>query len=156
MKLINVGVANLYISDKLKMSYFDSDYINESKKSANEFLEVIKNSPILTLEFKIFNNIENKEIDNDLVATRYIDNNIKLFEIFTVDEINNEHKKLSKFINKKIKLDEEKVKLYNSITNLIIESVSDTENIDVDQIHESFTHVLTHIKKDKNQGFYMI
>lgn len=151
MELINVGVANLYISDKLKMSYFDNDYINESKKSANEFLEVIKNSPILTLEFKIFNNIENKEIDNDLVATRYIDNNIKLFEIFTVNEIKSEHKKLSRFVNKKINLDEEKVKLYNSISNLIIESVSDTENINVDKIHESFTYVLTHIKKDKNK-----
>lgn len=152
MKLINVGVANLYISDKLKMSYFDNGFINESKKSANEFLDVIKNSPILTLEFKVFNNIENKEIDNDWIATRYIDSNIKLFEIFTVDEINAEHKKLSKFVNKKINLDEEKVKLYNSITNLIIESISDTENVNVDQIHESFTHVLNHIKKDKNKA----
>jgi len=150
MKLINVGIANLCVSDKLKLSYFNNDYINESKKTANEFLETVKNSPILTLEFKVFNNIENKEINGDLAATRYIDNNIKLFETFTADEIISEHSKLLKFFNNEVILDENKVKLYNSLSDLILESVSEYEDIDVDQIHESFTFVLNHIKKDKS------
>ena len=150
MKLINVGIANLCVSDKLKESYFNDTLVNESKEIANEFLKTVKNSPLLTLEFKIMNNIENKFIDNDLAAMRYIDNNIKLFETFTVDEVNSEHEKLMSFINENVILNENKVNLYNAISNLILESITDYENIDIDQIHESFTLVLNHIKKEKN------
>lgn len=153
MKLINIGIANLCVSDKLKMSHFNDnvEFISESKDNANDFLQTIKNSPLLVLEFKVFNNIENKEIDNDLIATRYIDSNIKLFETYTVDEINEEHNKLLKFIDESIVLDNEKVVLYNSITNLIVESISDNNSIDVDEIHESFINVLSHIKKNKKK-----
>lgn len=149
MKLTNVGIANLCVSNKIKSSYFNNDLINESKESASDFLKTVTNSPILSLEFKVFNNIENKVIDNDLAATRYIDNNIKLFETFTIDEINTEHAKLEKFINENVDADDYKVKLYNSIAELITESISDYESIDVDKIHESFTLVLNHIKKEK-------
>lgn len=150
MKNTNIGIANLIISNKLKNSYFENNFINESKKLTSDFLDVINNSPILQLEFKIFNNIENKHIDNDLSATRYIDSNIKLFEIYTAQEITKEHEKLSPFINNE-KLDENssKAKLYNAIDYLIKESLSDYNNIDVDNIHESFTIVLNHIKEPK-------
>jgi hypothetical protein len=151
MEKFNIGYANLCISDKLKESYFNSDLINESKNITDEFLKVLKNSPLLMLEFKVFNNIENKTIDNDTVCTRFIDNNIKLFETFTVDEIHEEHEKLAKFIIKDIKVDKEKEKLYNSITNLIVESVSSFDEIDVDDIHESFITVLNHLKKEKKK-----
>lgn len=151
MENLNIGIANLVISDKLKDSYFNNELLNESKALANDFLNVIKSSPILQLEFKVFNNIENKEIENELLATRYIDNNIKLFEIYTIDEINDEHKKLESYV-KDYSVDNEKIKLYEAINNLILNSVNTYDNVDVDKIHESFITVLNHVKtiKPKN------
>jgi len=153
MENINIGVVNLLVSKKLNDSYFSNELNEESKKITSDFFDVIKNSPILQLEFKVFNNIEKKHINDDLSATRYIDNNIKLFEVYTNTEIDVEHKKLNKFITENI-LDSriansEKVKLYNSISNLIKESLNDYDNVDVDDIHESFTIVLNHIKSSK-------
>lgn len=157
MKNINIGVINLLVSTQ----------INESKSSVNELINILKNSPILQLEFKIINNIENKYIPNDITATRYIDNNIKLFEVYTLDEINIEHDKLKKFQSKLINENStihtdfnHKIQLYNSITNLIIESLSDYNDINADDIHDSFTFVLEHIKNNKsddnltNENFY--
>jgi len=79
MKNINIGIVNLMISNKLKDSYFTNTLIEESKKATLDFFNVVKNSPILQLEFNVFNNLENKHIGDDLAATRYIDSNIKLF-----------------------------------------------------------------------------
>ena len=84
MKNTNIGIANLVISNKLKESYFNNNLIEESKKLTTDFLDIVKSSPILQLEFKVFNNLDNKVIENDLIATRYIDSNIKLFEIYTI------------------------------------------------------------------------
>ena len=153
MENANIGVANLIVSNKLKNSYFDSKLIEESKKIAFDFFDVIKNSPILQLEFKVFNNIENKHIDNDLIATRYIDSNIKLFEVYTINEIESERNKLSKFINEHVNNDEidtKKIKLYMAIDNLIKESLNDYSDINVDAIHESFELILNHIKSPKS------
>ncbi len=149
MENINIGIVNLVVSKKLKDAYFSNTLIEESKQYMNEFFSVIKNSPILQLEFKIFNNIETKHIENDVVATRYIDNNIKLFEVYTLSEIEREHEKLKQFIAEDVKVDDNRVKLYIAINNLIKESLSNYDDIDVDVIHESFEYVLNHIKKPK-------
>jgi len=161
MKNLNVGIVNLIISTKLRESYFgdNNDLINESKSLISEFINTIKKSPILQLEFKVFDNIENKVIENELMATRYIDNNIKLFEIYTIDEIINERKKLEKFTNNNFSLLENKnyknkIKLYNAIDVLINESLNDYDNIDVDNLHESFNFILNHIKKPKNNEIF--
>lgn len=149
MENINIGIVNLVVSKKLKDAYFSNTLIEESKQYMNEFFNIIKNSPILQLEFKIFNNIETKHIENDVAATRYIDNNVKLFEVYTLSEIEREHEKLKQFIVEDVKVDDDRVKLYIAINNLIKESLSNYENIDVDIIHESFEYVLNHIKKPK-------
>lgn len=151
MKNINIGVANLIISNKLKHSYYKNVLIKECKQLTTDFFDVVRNSPILQLEFKVYNNLENKNIEDDLTATRYIDSNIKLFEVYTVNEIEKEHEKLVTFIDENSELDSEKLKLYESICNLIIESVNDYDLVDVDKIHESFTTVLNHIKSPKKQ-----
>lgn len=152
MKDINIGIANFIISNKLKDAYFSDSLITETKTFVDKFFDTIKKSPILQLEFKVYDSIENKHIDNDLIASRYIDNNIKLFEVYTLNEINNEHNKLKSFITDDSIQDNDKIKLYNSINNLIYESLNDYNNIDVDEIHESFTYILNHIKKPKNQN----
>ncbi len=149
MKNINIGIVNLVVSNKLKDAYFSNALIEESKQVTEDFFSVVKNSPLLQLEFKVFNNIETKYIDNDLAATRYIDNNIKLFEIYTFAEIEKEHEKLKPFLTEDVVVNDDKVQLYIAINNLIKESLSNYENIDVDNIHESFELVLSHIKKPK-------
>jgi hypothetical protein len=149
MKSINIGIVNLVVSKKLKDAYFSNSLIEESKEITNDFFNVVKNSPILQLEFKVFNNIENKHIENDLVATRYIDNNIKLFEVWTLQEVEKEHEKLKPFLTEDIQVDDNKVQLYIAIGNLIKESLSNYDIVDVDNIHESFTLVLDHVKNTK-------
>ena len=152
MKNVNIGITNLIISNKLKESCLNDNLIGESKKIAFDLFDVVKNSPVLQLEFKVFNNLEGKHIENDQIATRYIDNNIKLFEVYTIEEINAERKKLKPFISETdIPVDEEKVKLYNAIDSLIKESLKISDDVDVDKIHESFTLVLNHIKSPKKE-----
>jgi hypothetical protein len=150
MKNFNIGIANLIISNKLKDSYFNSSLIEESKKLTVDFFDVVKESPILQLEFKVFNNIENKHIDNELVATRYIDNNIKLFEVYTIEEIDAEREKLNAFISEEnLPVEDNRVQLYTAIDRLITESLNDYDKIDVDAIHESFSFVLNHVRTAK-------
>ncbi len=151
MKNINIGIVNLIISNKLKDSYFSNSLIEESKQTLFEFFNVVENSPILQLEFKVFNNLESKHIDSDdNLAIKYIDNNIKLFEVYTLNEIESEQNKLSPFLVENLtSLDVEKISLYNSIDCLIKESLKTADEVDVDSIHESFSIVLNHIKRPK-------
>lgn len=150
MKNVNIGIANLIISNKLKDSYFNNNLIEESKAFTSDFFSVVRNSPILQLEFKVFDDIENKLIENELLATRYIDNSIKLFEVYTIQEIDAERAKLTRFIGEEIvPIDNDRVKLYEAIDELITESLSSYDAINVDKIHESFVTVLNHIKESK-------
>lgn len=158
MKNVSIGIANLIVSNKLKESYFNDNLIGESKKIAFDFFDVVKKSPILQLEFKVFSNLESKHIENDQIATRYIDNNIKLFEVYTIEEIDAEHKKLNAFLSEHVvptiteaDYDLEKIGLYNAIDTLITESLKISDDVDVDNIHESFTMVLNHIKSPKKE-----
>ena len=48
-----------------------------------------------------------------------------------------------------MKVDDSKVQLYIAIGNLIKESLSNYNAVDVDDIHESFTIVLDHVKTTK-------
>jgi hypothetical protein len=151
MKNINLGIANFIVLNKLKNSYFTNNLIEESKKLTSDFLDVVQNSPILQLEFKVYNNIENKHIDNDLIATRYIDSNIKLFEVYTNSEITKEHNKLNVFFTEDIDLNSDKIKLYESIAALVEESLNYNTNVNIDRIDESYTLILNHIKSPKKQ-----
>lgn len=150
MKNTNIGITNLVISNKLKLSHFNDQSLDESKKLAFDLLNIVKNSPILQLEFKVFNNIENKHIENEILAKDYIDNHIKLFEVYTIEEIDAERQKLSPFLTEgTIDDNSEKVELYNAIDALITESINLNEDVDVDNIHEAFTVVFNHIKSPK-------
>jgi hypothetical protein len=102
MKNVNIGIANLIISNKLKESYFNNTLISESKKVAFDFLDVVKNSPALQLEFKVFNSIENTHIESEMLAGKYIDEAIETFETFTIEEIDAERGKLKQFIGESV------------------------------------------------------
>ena len=158
MKNTNIGIANLVISNKLKDSYFHNNLIEEAKKLTTDFFAVIKSSPILQLEFKVLSNLENKHIENDLGATRYIDDNIKLFEVYTIQEIDAERQKLNDFLLENVvpeitdaSYDPERINLYNAIDTLITESLNVPDKVDVDSIHDSFEIVLNHVKSPKKE-----
>ena len=53
MKNINIGITNLSIYDKLNESNLDNNLIEDFKKTSSNYLGVIKNSPMLQLEFKV-------------------------------------------------------------------------------------------------------
>jgi len=153
MENVNIGVANLMVSNRLKESFFNDKLIEESRKVTTDFFDVVKDSPVLQLEFKVYNNIEGKHIENEVLAKEYIDNHIKLFEVYTIEEIDAEHQKLDTFINENkgepmevgiIEMD--KIKLYDGINTLVTESLKLSEDVDVDAIHEAFSFVLNHVK----------
>ena len=82
---------------------------------------------------------------------RYVDNNVKLFETYTMRELDAEHAKLKRFIKKEDvkKIDKYRLKLYESIGNLVQESLKISTDVDVNIIHESLDFVIDHIKKGK-------
>lgn len=144
-KNINFG----FIKDGLVKST-TSLYLNESKinDDLRSFLKIVKSSPILTLEYIIYKNLENKKISDDVSATRYIDENISLLNKFTKKEIIEENNKLNKF-NKEYNVAKEKEDLYESISVIILENTSDIIYKNVDKIHTAFENVLNHIKNNK-------
>lgn len=156
MENVNIGIANLIISNKLNESFQNEKLLGESKKTASDFLNIVKDSPILQLEFKVYSNIESKHIENEILAKDYIDNHIKLFEVYTLEEIEAEHQKLSEFLQEDLKTmegtytyDLDKIDLYDAVNTLITESLKISEDIDVDNIHEAFTLVFNHVKSPK-------
>jgi len=159
MANINVGTTTLILFEKHKKMFLNDDMLNESTANSyvndtNKLLNLIFESPILKKELTFINNIQNKYIDNDVLASRYIDDNINLFEIYTINEVFDERKKLNEFYDSNI-FDEIKntnqYLLYEAIDNLIVESLKPHEEVNVDVLHESFNVVLNHIKTPKNK-----
>lgn len=152
MKNMNIGIANLIISKQISESLLKDSILKETKEITSNYYNVIKNSPILQLESKVFNNIEKKEINDDVLAIRYIDNNIKLFEIYTIDEIIAEHNKIQNIfnsLNEEMDINKYQMNLYSAINDLILENLKIGDDIDVDRVHESYQIVLEHVKKTK-------
>jgi hypothetical protein len=127
-------------------------YLNENKidKTLKEFLNIVKSSPVLTLEFIVYKNIENKYISDDVLATRYIDENISMLKNYTKKEIIEENNKLVDFNLDDYSSDESKSKLYESIETIILENTKDSKFKNVDKIHTSFEYILNHIKNNTN------
>jgi len=153
MKNTNIGIINMIIETNLKESYFNKELLTEIKENVDKLLNTIKDSPILQLEHQVFNNLNSKHIENELLATRYIDNNIKLFEIYTIDEINTENEKLKNIlpINENQLSNKENVDFFNAVDILIKESVRHPSKVNINLQHESFGIVLKHIQKPKEK-----
>ena len=149
MKAINIGIVKAIISQKMGEDFLSEGKVNGSKDDATKLLNIVEGSPVLQLEFKVFDRLENKSISSDIAATRYIDNNLSLFEGYSQKDIEKEHEKIKHFVDESVAyLDKEKYDLYSSIGSLIYETLNKS-NPDVDLIHESFTTVLNHVKKEK-------
>ena len=146
----NFGIAKKIISNKITNEFINNGVLLESKNLSGKFLKILKESKILQLEFEVYNNLLNKTITNDSLATRYIDENINIFKNFSKKQISEAHENLNEFIDESfIFISEDEIKLYDSINTLIIESTKDGGIGNIDAIHEAFTLVLDYITTNK-------
>lgn len=151
---INLGVAKAIVFDKISNEFINESKINNSKNEVFKLVETISKSPVLIYEFYAINNIENASTDNDFLASKLIDSQIKLFEGFTVDEIKNSHKLLESFISESAvkSIDNSKLDLYNSISTLIVESLKDFGESDVNKTYKSYEKIINYIKNNVNEN----
>jgi len=142
MKNLSFGIIKESVAKEFAKTLTSED----NSKLPSKFVKLVSESTILQKELDVYYNLENKHIENDLLATRYIDENISRFKEIPANHIDREHNKL-KNLYKDCNLDSNRKKLYESIHNLIYQN----EEVDVDLIHESFEYVLDHIKKNKKE-----
>jgi len=149
MKNINIGIANLLVSTKLREAHFNGNLIGESKKATSDFLDVVRNSPYLQMEFNVFNSIESKLIESEVLAKDYIDEQIDLFEIYTIEEIDAERQKLMQFVSEDTIPNDDRANLYQAIDTLINETLELHENKDIDKMHDALVLVLEHVRSPR-------
>lgn len=128
----------------------ESDYnILQRYKSA------IINSQILLTEQKVYENIKNKSIDDTTLAMRYLDENVKVFEIYSLNEFDEEHAKIESII-KSSKLFESydnsnnEAPLYNALITVIRETLMDYEDRNINNLFEAQSTIINHIKTKKD------
>lgn len=147
-KDLNLGVAKEIVSNTITNEFMSESKIDNSKGLMTNLVETITKSPVLMNEYVVYNNIENKHTENDIIATKFIDHNIGKFSEFSIGEIREAHESLEKYVNDTNvgNINESKLKLYNSIGTLIVES--NNPDGDINEIHLAYENVLTHIKEN--------
>lgn len=132
----------------------DSNLSESDYNVFQKYKNFISNSQILLNEQKVYNNLKNKTIDDTVLAMRYLDENIKLFEIYTLNEFDNEHSRLETIIadSKLFESDNTLINensLYNAVITIIRESLTDYEDKNVNNLFEAQTTIINHIKSKK-------
>ena len=148
MNNINFGIAKSVVAHITTQSMLDNK-LNQSSGVAKDFLRIIENSQVLQNEFDVYGNIEGKNIESEVLAARYVENNIKLMHKFTTNEINEAHNHLVKFIEKNILFEDvnisnEKMVLYNSINNLIV-----NDDTKINENHIATENIVNYLKYSK-------
>lgn len=142
---MNLGIAKAIVLDNITNEFISESKLDKSKDLATKLIKTIKNSPVLINEFNVIKNIENKHIENDILATKFIDRNLATFSKFTTAEINEAHHQLVDFIVLESieNIDSKRVSLYNSINILINESKND-----INAVQDAYENVLKFIKEN--------
>ena len=144
--MINFG----NVKSKLNKAYSQDLIENTSKykKLYEEFLKTIKSSPILMLEYTIYENLKKHNLDYN-ESLRFIEANISALSKIDKTELLKENKKLEKFNLKGIELSEDKITLNQNIENVINESVF-KKITNVNKLHESVNFLIESLtKKDE-------
>lgn len=142
MSKFNLGIVKTSILGNL----------NEST-TIKQFVNLLKESPLLKLEFSIIDNIENIHIVNEDLAIKYIDENIKLIKDagYTKEIFEAENRKFLPLVEGIEFSITDKKELYEKIHTLIYESLPGKKLTNVNKLHESFSYVLEYIKKSKSK-----
>lgn len=118
-----------------------------------KYIKTIKESNILTTQFLVYNNIENK-VESDLTSANiFVSENIKLLEKFKISDILTENKKLlelSKDIEGKLndEYNQSLSNLHESITNLIFTKRT-AKNVDT--VTNDIRKIVDYIKENKSK-----
>ncbi len=135
-----------------------TNYLNESedilaKESFKKFMQLIKESALLSAEFKVFKNLEERYQPNDILASKFIDDNISQFNSTpkpSSEYFNEENSKLKPLIEGlKIRVSNKKKELYEHIHTLLFEHSKGSAFCDTNKIHESHAYVMEYIKNNK-------
>jgi hypothetical protein len=140
------------VKSKLNKAYSQDLIENTSKykKLYEEFLKTIKSSPVLMLEYTIYENLKKHNLDYN-ESLRFIEANISALSKIDKDVLLKENKKLKKFDLKEIELSEDKINLNKNIENVINESVF-KKITNVNKLHESVNFLIESLtKKDETQ-----
>jgi hypothetical protein len=138
MENINFGIVKNIVANTATDAMLNNS-INESQEITKNFINVIKESPILMIEFEIYSNIEGKNINSDVLAARYVEKNIDLLKEWNIDEIKTAHEPLKEFMMESNNISNEKKMLYNSINTLITKK-------DINEEHEAIQNIVNYLK----------
>ena len=140
------------VKSKLNKAYSQDLIENTSKykKLYEEFLKTIKSSPVLMLEYTIYENLKKHNLDYN-ESLRFIEANISALSKIDKTTLLKENKKLEKFDLEEIDLSEDKIKLNQNIENVISESVY-KKITNVNKLHESVNFLIESLtKKDETK-----
>jgi hypothetical protein len=138
------------VKSKLNKAYSQDliDNTSNYKKLYEDFLKTIKSSPILMLEYTIYENLKKHNLDYN-ESLRFIEANISALSKIDKTELLKENKKLEKFDLKEIELSEDKIKLNQNIENVINESVL-KKITNVNKLHESVNFLIESLTKKED------
>jgi hypothetical protein len=138
------------VKSKLNKGYSQDliENTNKYKKLYEEFLKTIKSSPILMLEYTIYENLRKHNLEYN-ESLRFIEANISALSKIDKTKLLNENKKLEKFDLKEIELSEDKITLNKNIENVINESVF-KKITNVNKLHESVNFLIESLTKKED------
>jgi hypothetical protein len=117
----------------------------KDKQIFGSYVKAIKENKILKTQFLIYNNIENKVEENEFKANLFLQENLKLIEGFSKEEILEANTKLASKINDIPEVIENK-ELYENISTLIF---TDRLSENIDAVVEATTNIIQFIKENK-------
>jgi hypothetical protein len=124
--------------------------LNETA-SIKQFVNLLKESPLLKLEYSIFENIASKHIPNEDLAIKYIDENVKLLKDagYTRELFEAENKKFLPLIEGVQFSNTDNKELFEKIHTLLYESLPGKKTTNVNKLHDAFAFVLEHVKTNE-------
>lgn len=116
-----------------------------------EFVNLLKESPLLKLEYSIFENIVSRYIPNEDLAIKYIDENVKLLKDagYNKEHFEAENKKFFPIIEGVQFSNTEKKEVFEKIHTLIYESLPGKKITNVNKLHDSFAFILEYLKTNE-------
>jgi hypothetical protein len=117
----------------------------KNKQLFGSYVKAIKENKVLKTQFLIYNNIENKVEENQFKAGLFLQENLKLMDGFTKEQILEANTKLASKINDIPEVIENK-ELYENISTLIFNNKL-SENIDA--VVEATSSVIQYITENK-------
>ena len=140
----NFGEIKNRFSDILTESIIRKDI--KGKKTFGKFINMLKENVILSTQYHIFDNIENKHFDNSGDAKDYIKENISLLSKYTKKQITEANKKLASIISFKGGKDYENKELHENISKVIFTKKTSKT---LDTIQESINSLRDHMTTER-------